>query len=160
MLYLPSRIQVKGAANKRTLVSLHRKRKEEAWWFFYWKWHVLLPLSGHQTKQVLQRCTVCLISPSCWTFCDAMEWSPSDSSVHGDSSGKTTSVLVPHSSTEVGCHAFCQGIFPTQGSNPGLPHFRRILNHLSHQGSFVVECNFIGQGGKMFSQREQQTPAE
>ena len=28
-----------------------------------------------------------------------------------------------------------QGIFPTQGSNPGLPHCRQTLNHLSHQGS-------------------------
>ena len=29
------------------------------------------------------------------------------------------------------------GIFPTQGSNPGLPHCRWILYHLSHQGSPV-----------------------
>ncbi|KAM7227273.1 hypothetical protein CapIbe_021686, partial [Capra ibex] len=28
-----------------------------------------------------------------------------------------------------------QGIFPTQGLNPGLPHCRQTLNHLSHQGS-------------------------
>ena len=28
-----------------------------------------------------------------------------------------------------------QGIFQTQGSNPGLWHCRRILYHLSHQGS-------------------------
>ena len=28
-----------------------------------------------------------------------------------------------------------RGIFPTQGSNPGLPHCRQILYHLSHQGS-------------------------
>ena len=33
----------------------------------------------------------------------------------------------------VGCHAHLQGIFPTQGSNPGLPHCRRILYLLSHQ---------------------------
>ena len=46
-------------------------------------------------------------------------------SVHGDSSGKNT---------RVGCHALFQGIFPTQGSNPGLPHCRRILYCLSHQG--------------------------
>ena len=32
-------------------------------------------------------------------------------------------------------HALLQGIFPTQGSNPGLPHCRRILNQRSHQGS-------------------------
>ena len=28
-----------------------------------------------------------------------------------------------------------QGIFPTQVSNPGLPHCKQILYHLSHQGS-------------------------
>ena len=28
-----------------------------------------------------------------------------------------------------------QGIFPTQGSNPGLPHCRQMLYHLRHQGS-------------------------
>ena len=28
-----------------------------------------------------------------------------------------------------------QGIFPTQGSNPGLPHHRQILYQLSHKGS-------------------------
>ena len=27
-----------------------------------------------------------------------------------------------------------QGIFPTQGSNPGLPHWGQILYQLSHQG--------------------------
>ena len=35
----------------------------------------------------------------------------------------------------MGCHALLQGIFLTQGSNPGLPHCRWILYHLSHQGS-------------------------
>ena len=37
--------------------------------------------------------------------------------------------------TGVGSHALLQGIFPIQGSNPGLPHCRRILYQLSHQGS-------------------------
>ena len=35
----------------------------------------------------------------------------------------------------VGCHALLQGIFPTQGLNPGLPHCKQILHRLSHQGS-------------------------
>ena len=38
-------------------------------------------------------------------------------------------------STGVGCHFLLQGIFPTQGSNPGLSHCRQTLYHLSHQGS-------------------------
>ena len=32
-------------------------------------------------------------------------------------------------------HARLQGIFPTQGLNPGLPHGGQILYHLSHQES-------------------------
>ena len=37
--------------------------------------------------------------------------------------------------TGVGHHALLQGIFPTQGLNPGLPHCRWIVYHLSQQGS-------------------------
>ena len=45
------------------------------------------------------------------TLCDPMNCSLLGSSVHGDSPGKNT---------RVGCHAFLQGIFPTQGSDPAL----------------------------------------
>ena len=41
----------------------------------------------------------------------------------------------PGQNTGVGSHFLLQGIFPTQGSNPGLPHCRHILFQLSHQGS-------------------------
>ena len=40
----------------------------------------------------------------------------------------------PGQNTGVGSLSLLQGIFPTQGSNPGLPHCR-ILSQLSHQGS-------------------------
>ena len=71
-------------------------------------------------------CVLCLVAQSCPTLCNPMEHSPPGSSVHGDSPGKNTGV---------GCHALLQGIFPTQGSNPGLLHCRWILYQLSHQGS-------------------------
>ena len=45
--------------------------------------------------------------------------------------------------TGVGCHSLLQGIFPTQGSNPGLPHCRQILYCLSHRGASLF---FIGMG--------------
>ena len=35
----------------------------------------------------------------------------------------------------VGTLSLLQGIFPTQGLNPGLPHCRWILYQLSHKGS-------------------------
>ena len=39
--------------------------------------------------------------------------------------------------TEVGSLILLQGIFSIQGSNPGLPHCRQIVYHLSHQESLV-----------------------
>ena len=35
----------------------------------------------------------------------------------------------------MGSLSLLQGIFPTQGLNPGLPHCRQILHQLSHKGS-------------------------
>ena len=55
-----------------------------------------------------------------------MDCSPPGSSVHGDSPGKNP---------RVGSLSLLQGIFPTQGLNPVLPHCRQILYQLSHQGS-------------------------
>ena len=61
----------------------------------------------------------CLVIQSYVTFCDPMDCSPPGCSVLGDSLGK---------SNGVGYHALLQGIFPTQGLNPGLPHCRQILS--------------------------------
>ena len=55
-------------------------------------------------------------------FCDPMDYSPWNS---------------PDWNTGVGSLSLLQGIFPTQGSNPGLLHGRWILYQLSHKGSIV-----------------------
>ena len=41
----------------------------------------------------------------------------------------------PGQNVGVGSLSLLQGIFPTQESNPGLPHCRWILYQLSHKGS-------------------------
>ena len=71
-------------------------------------------------------CAVCLVAQSCPTLCDPMACRATGSFVHRDFPGKNTGV---------GCHALLPGIFPTQGSNAGLPHCRQILYHLSYQGN-------------------------
>ena len=43
----------------------------------------------------------------------------------------------PGKNTGVGSLSLFQGIFPTQGSNPGLLHCRQILCHLSYQGRWI-----------------------
>ena len=44
----------------------------------------------------------------------------------------------PCKDTGVGCHLLLQGIFPTQGSNPGLLHCKHILYQLSYKG--IAHC--------------------
>ena len=62
------------------------------------------------------------ISQLCPTLCDPMVYSLPGSSVHGILQARILEwVTVP----------LLQGIFPTQGSNPGLPHCRWILYYLS-----------------------------
>ena len=67
-----------------------------------------------------------LVAQSCLTLYHPMDCSPSDSSVHG---------VLQARIVEWEAIPFSRGIFPTQGSNPGLLLCRQILYHLSHQGS-------------------------
>ena len=46
----------------------------------------------------------------------------------------------PGRNTGVGSLSLLQGIFPTQGSNPGLPHGGRILYQLSYHGRLYETC--------------------
>ena len=64
------------------------------------------------------------VAQSCPTL-----WDPMDCSLPGSSWN------FPGKSTGVDCHFLLQGIFLTQGSNPGLPHCMQTLHHLSYQGS-------------------------
>ena len=80
---------------------------------------------------------LCFVAQSCPTLCNPMDCSPPGSSVHGDS---------PSKNTGVGFHALLQGIFPTQGSNPGLSHCRWILYQVSYQGSPHI-CIFLQKDG-------------
>ena len=52
--------------------------------------------------------------------------------------------------TRVGSLSLLQGIFPNQGSNPGLQPCRQILYHLSHKGSpqnkhyqIIISCHHM-----------------
>ena len=65
-----------------------------------------------------------LVTQSCLTLCDPMNWLLPGSSVHEDSPGKNIGV---------GCHALFHGNLPTKGSNPAIPHCRQILYLLSQQ---------------------------
>ena len=83
-------------------------------------------------------CVLCLVAQSWTTLLDPTDCSLPGSSVHEDSSSKNTGV---------GCHALLQEIFPTQGSNPGLPHCRQIFTiwaarpaHCLNRSHFVYLC--------------------
>ena len=46
----------------------------------------------------------------------------------------------PGQNTGVDSHSLLQGIFPTQGLNPGIPHCRQILYCLSHKGGPLLNA--------------------
>ena len=57
----------------------------------------------------------------------------SESESHSVMSNSATPWNSPGQNTGVGSRSLLQGIFPTQGSNPGLFHCRQILHQLTHQ---------------------------
>ena len=67
-----------------------------------------------------------LVAQLCPTLCNPIDCSPPVFSVHGILQARTLERVAI---------SFSKGIFPTQGSNLGLPCCRQILYHLSHQGS-------------------------
>ena len=77
------------------------------------------------------------VAQSCPTLCDPVDYnSPWNS---------------PGQNTRVGCRSLLQGIFPAQGSNPGLPHCRWILYQQSHAGSpYQLYLNKIGRNNKVY----------
>ena len=57
----------------------------------------------------------------------------------------------PGKNTGVGSRSLLQRIFPPQGSNLGLLHCRRILYHLSHQGSHWAATLLTSSIGEIIS---------
>ena len=57
---------------------------------------------------------LCLVTQSCLTLFDPMDYNPPGSSAHG---------IFPGKNIGAGCHFLLQGIFLTQGSNPRLLRF-------------------------------------
>ena len=73
------------------------------------KWDFGIVLLAYRTSEVTQ---------SCPTLCDRVDCSPPGSSVHG---------ILQARILEWVAISFSRGIFPTQGSNPGLLHCRQTL---------------------------------
>ena len=73
----------------------------------------------------------------------------------------------PGQNTGVGSLSLLQGIFPTQGPNPGFPHCRQTLYQLGHKGSpaqltqVFVECQLISESTQEgLSQKDPPDPAQ
>ena len=55
--------------------------------------------------------------------------------------GQYSPWISPGQNTGVGRLSLLQGVFPTQGLNPGILHRRQILYQLSHKGSWIIGHN-------------------
>ena len=105
-------------------------------------WFMDLTFQVHLQYCCLQSCKT-LFSPPVnqwvvqpWpTLCNPMDCSLSISFLHPWN--------FPDKSTGAGCHFLLQGIFLTQGLNPGLPYYRQTLYRLSYQRSHRHIHNWV-----------------
>ena len=84
------------------------------------------------------------VAQSCSTVCNPMnhrKWSESRSvmSVSLQPHGLYSSWNSPGQNTGVGSLSLLQGLFPTQGLNPGLPHCRWIYYQMSDKGICKIQ---------------------
>ena len=81
-------------------------------------------------------CVWCmLVTQPCLTLCDPSDCSPLGSSIHGFLQA-----------TWAGCYFLLQGMFPTQGSNPGLAHCKQINIWATREAQKTVcesECHSV-----------------
>ena len=82
------------------------------------------------------------VAQFCLTLCDSMDLSLPGSAIHG-----ILQVRI------LGCYFLLQGIFPTQGSNPGLLHCRQMLQPLSHRGIPTLQhiCQQFGKSCAVYT---------
>ena len=103
----------------------------DIWELSIWKVNFILMDTGGQVTLWSEEVKWSEVTQSCPNFCNPLDYSLPGSSIHGIFQAK---------STGMGCHFLLQGIFPTQGSNEGLPHCRQTLYHLSYRGREVTLC--------------------
>ena len=101
---------------------------------------------------LFQCCGHCWAFQICWHIeCSTFTVSSFENENESESSSVVSDSLRPHGqyspwnspgqNTGVCSLSLLQGIFPTQGTNPGLPLCRQIFHQLSHQGSpMLVEA--------------------
>ena len=126
----------RGKEKKKEMIT---KRKD---WKILLKWmrinmKMKMMVSGRKERKRKEKTNgipVVVVTQSCPTPCDPTDGSPPSSSVHG--------ILQARILEWVGYSLF-QGIFLTQGLNPGLLHCRWILRHLNHQGSHVYSARSV-----------------
>ena len=81
---------------------------------------------SQNATQHLRTCVI--VTQSCLTLCNLVDYNAPGSSIHGILQGRILEwVAIP----------FSRGSSPTQGWNLSLLHCRQILYRLSHQGSSV-----------------------
>ena len=110
--------------------SAFSKTSLNIWWFMV---HVLLKPGLENFElyftSVWSEVKWSEVAEFCLTFCNPMDCSPPGSSIHGIFQVRVLKWVAI---------SFSRGIFPTQGSSPGLLHCRWTLCRLSHQGSPLV----------------------
>ena len=133
-------IEVKNSFQFMTALQFEKQLFNDSFWNLYGRWdqHHKAWRIKKQTKKKAQ-----------WIINQHGDlgppWSSSRKSLWNESCTVVSNSLQPHGlyspwnspgqNTGLGSLSLLQRIFPTEGLNPGLPHYRQILYQLSHKGS-------------------------
>ena len=100
-------------------------------------WHFLIPRMKKEQKRTQRSSLIaiscCLVAKLFKSFVTLWTLGPARALCSWDFPGKNAAVNF---------HSLLQGIFPTQGLNPGLPHCRQMLYRLSYVGRFYPQITF------------------
>ena len=136
---------MKGCSYSRGRMGWKRARPGTAW-----PAGQILPYSNHQWWEEVRgdnfpgvsNVFTCLGSETLTSLCSGLYIQSESCSVVSDSCDPmvyTVHGILQARITGVCSLSLLQGIFPTQGWNPGLLHCRRILYQLSHKGSLPIQ---------------------
>ena len=102
--------------------------------FGYRPWSEIARPYGNPMFKLVARVLVCVCACVCVCVCVCVRLSVVSDSLRPRGLQPTRLLCpwnCPGRNAGGGCRSLLQGIFPTQGLNPGLPHCRRILYRLS-----------------------------
>ena len=132
-------IEVKNSFQFMTALQFEKQLFNDSFWNLYGRWdqhHKAWRIKKQTKKSSVDNKPAWRLRPSVKQLKEKLvKWKLHSVSNSLQPHGLYSPWNSPGQNTGLGSLSLFQRIFPTEGLNPGLPHYRQILYQLSHKGS-------------------------